>query len=197
MHYIGNRAISMQNGDPAAQIRYSPGFTAGSFVLSCGSVGLAFYVFGSTEEPSLPITFLAGFLMGSAICGMHYMGQGGISNYTPIYDWPWVLAAAILAIVASTIALGIFFYFRSIWANSWRKRVACAGLLAGAVSGMHWLATRGTRYRFVTNADAFNANGLSRQAVVIVVICLVRTRVLLYLWALWMSFLTYSPSEHA
>ena len=122
---------------------------------------------------------------------MHYMGNGGISNFKPSYSWPYVLGSAIIAIAASTIALRVFFHFRARWTNSWFKRASCASLLyvmqpsicnsprshssnfsAMAVSGMHWVATIGTQYRLAAAPDR-NGSGLSRQATAVVVICLV------------------------
>ena len=172
MHFIGNRAINMAEGQDALQIQYSAGFTAGSFFLPICGVGIAFYFFSISESVSPLTTLIGGLLMGTAVCGMHYMGQGGLANYTSLYSWPWVLGSVIVAVVASTIALGIFFYFKSVWTNTWQKRGACASLLAVAVSGMHWLATRGTRYRLTSKALS-QVDGLSRRAVVVVVICLV------------------------
>ncbi|KAL9123872.1 MAG: hypothetical protein Q9217_006740 [Psora testacea] len=172
MHFIGNRAIDMAGDQDRLQIQYSPGFTAGSFFLPICGVGIAFYFFSVSESISPLTTIVGGLFMGSAVCGMHYMGQGGLANYTASYSWPWVLGSVVIAVVASTTALGIFFYFKSVWTNTWQKRAACAALLAVAVSGMHWVATRGTQYRLTSNAST-NANGLSREAIVIAVICLV------------------------
>lgn len=174
MHYIGNRAISMARGEPNLQIQYSPGFTAGSFFLPVCVVAVAFYFFSVSEKVSILGTMVGGLLVGSAVCGMHYMGQKGIANYVSIYAWRRVLGSAIIAVVANTIALGIFFYFKSAWTNSWWKRLCCASLLAVSVSGMHWVATVGTTYRM--KADMIGkVSGLSREATVVVVICLVRT----------------------
>ena len=147
MHYIGNRAISLLDGQESLQIQYSPGFTAGSFFLPICGVGMAFYFFSITERITPTSTIIGGLLMGSAVCGMHYMGQGGITNYELSYSWHYVLGSAIIAVAASTIALGVFFYFKSVWTNSWQKRGGCASLLALAVTGMHYCATRGTAYR--------------------------------------------------
>ena len=173
MHYIGNRAINMADGRVELQIQYSPGFTASSFFLPICGVGIAFYFFSISDSISPLTTLINGLLMGSAVCGMHYMGQGGLANYSASYSWPWVVGSGLIAVIASTTALGIFFYSKSVWTNTWQKRGACASLLAVAVSGMHWIATRGTQYRLTSDALT-NTNGLSRQAVVIVVICLVR-----------------------
>lgn len=173
MHYIGNRAITMNAGQPEFQIGYNPGYTAGSFFLPICVVAVAFYLFTVTEQVTFTGTIAGGCLTGFAICGMHYLGQGGISNYQPSYDWRYVLGSAIIAVVAATLALGVFFYFRSGWTNTWWKRWLCALLLAVAVSGMHWMATVGTSYvlRSFLSADQ---NGLSRKTTVAVVLCLVR-----------------------
>ncbi len=117
------------------------------------------------------------------------MGNGGISNFSLQYTWGFVFGSALIAVAASTVALGIFFYFKSHWINSWRKRGACAAILyvftgdmaenltdtlrAVAVSGMHWVASAGTQYRLKTD-DVHSNSGLSRQATVAVVISLVR-----------------------
>ena len=174
MHYIGNRAILMVNGEEYLQIQYSPGFTAGSFFLPVCVVGIAFYLFSITENVSILATMVGGLMLGSAVCGMHYMGQKGIANYTPYYSWKRVLGSAIIAVAANTIALGVFFYFKSTWTNSWWKRMSCASLLAVSVSGMHWVATVGTSYRVRSNLVGMTS-GLSKEATVVVVICLVQT----------------------
>ena len=174
MHFIGNRAIVMAKGEAYLQIQYSPGFTAGSFFLPVCVVAIAFYLFSVSEKVSILGTMIGGLLVGSAVCGMHYMGQKGIANYTPIYAWRKVLGSAVIAVAANTIALGVFFYFKSAWTNSWWKRLACASLLAVSVSGMHWLATVGTVYRMKSDMME-KVTGLSREATVVVVICLVRT----------------------
>ena len=172
MHFIGNRAITMEEDQPELQIGYSPGFTAGSFFLPICVVGIAFYLFTISEQVTSTGTIAGGCLTGFAICGMHYMGQGGISNYEAVYDWRFVLGSAIIAVVAATLSLGVFFYFKSAWTNTWWKRMACALLLAVAVSGMHWVATVGTSYHLRATSGIIQ-EGMSRQTTVVVVLCLV------------------------
>ena len=172
MHFIGNRAIITANGEPQFQIEYNSGFTAGSFFLPICVVAIAFYFFSTAERVSVFATLLGGTLTGAAVCGMHYMGQGGIANYVPIYAWGCVLGSVLIAIAASTVALSIFFYLKSTWTNNWVKRLSCASLLGLSVSGMHWVATVGTTYRLKSGMGS-SGNGLSREATVIVVLCLV------------------------
>ena len=172
MHYIGNRAILMLNGERELQIEYSSKYTAVSFFLPICVMGLAFYYFNRSETVTIHGTVLGGFTTGLAVCGMHYTGQVGISNYSISYSPQHVVGAAIIAVAANTTALGIFFYFTVTWTNGLMKKIGCASLLAFSVSGMHWIATVGTFYRFQSNKS--DSNGLSRQGVVIVVLCLVR-----------------------
>ena len=173
MHYLGNRAIDIDGGDFDLQIEYSPGYTAGSFFLAIFGVMLAFYFFSVTENLTWSGTTLGGFFMGSAICGMHYMGQGGINNYTSVYYPRFVIGSALIAISASMVALRIFFQSKAKWTNTAVRRGGSAVLLATAVCGMHYCASAGTRYR-LKNFNAGRSLGLSREHVVTTVICLVR-----------------------
>lgn len=173
MHFIGNRAIRMGDGSRELQIGYSSVYTAGSFFLPIVVVTLAFFVFNIKESVTITWTIIGGTIAGTAICGMHYMGLGGTANYEPIVAFRYVLGAAIVAVAASTLALGISFYLKTTWTATWWKRLLCALLLAMAVSSSHWIATVGTDYRFKVDAD-YTRNGLSRDATVIVVLILVQ-----------------------
>ncbi|KAL8711626.1 MAG: hypothetical protein Q9220_004036 [cf. Caloplaca sp. 1 TL-2023] len=170
MHYIGNRAITMLDGQSDVQIQYSAAYTAGSFFLPILVVSIAFYLLGVSETVSIFRIAVVGIFTGAAVCGMHYMGQSAIANYYVHYQWRYVLGSAVIAVTAATVALGTFFYLKATWTNSWIKRALCAALLAAAVSGMHWVATVGTVYRYrITDRGGV---GLSRQATVVVVLCL-------------------------
>lgn len=173
MHYIGNRAIVVGDGDLESQIIYNPGVTAASFFVPILALIVPFRNCGISEHVSKLRIFVSGTLTGLAICGMHYLGQAGIANYTSVYHPAYVVGSAVIAVVASVTALGIFFILRATWTNSWWKRLLCAALLAGGVSGMHWLGTIGTEYRSKEGSPL--PNGLSSGAAVIVVLVLVRS----------------------
>jgi NO-binding membrane sensor protein with MHYT domain len=149
MHFIGNRAIILGNNEPQLQLAYNGGFTALSAFLPIIFLLVAFSLF-ELRHPSdtlfWPILVGAGFIAGLSITGMHYVGNFGINNYQLHNPAPYVIGAAAIAIVASIIALALFFYFRERWVNSFPKRMLSALLLATAVSGMHWLASVGTTY---------------------------------------------------
>ncbi|KAK7917357.1 hypothetical protein PG985_010965 [Apiospora marii] len=171
MHYIGNRAIIILNDEPELQISYSSGITAASFFLPIWVLLLAFIAVGSNDEIPWWRVGLSGSLSGGAICGMHYLGNASISNYHCEYSTGNVIGASIIAVSASTLALSMFFVFRAAWTNSWLKKTGCMFLLAGAVSGMHWCASVGTKYSLIESATAVG-NGNSRTATTAVVIIL-------------------------
>lgn len=177
MDILGNLAIRMQGTPNPGRIVYSPAAIAASFSVSVGGAGVAFYLLSITERVNILRTMVGGFLLGCAVCGVHYLGQRRIVNYICVYHWPYVLGSAIIGIAASTVALGVFFYLTSKWTNTWQKRGCCAVLLATAISGMHWVASVGTGYR-MTSEVTHEAHDLSKKAIVTVIVCLVRSLLL-------------------
>ncbi|CEI62944.1 unnamed protein product [Fusarium venenatum] len=170
MHFIGNRAIDLADGQPELQVAYSSSFTAISFFVPIIVLLAAFMAVGTNNVVSWWRVVAGGVLCGTAVCGMHYLGNASINNYTCVYQPAYVIGSAIIAIVASNVALAMFFVFRAMWANAWWKRGISAIVLAGAVSGMHWCASVGTRYRLKSIKP--NGNEPSRTGTVVVVICL-------------------------
>ena len=172
MHYIGNRAIVLGNSQFAIQIDYSPAYTAVSFFVPITVLLGAFIVLGADDRVSIVRVTVGGTLAGLAICGMHYLGQAGISNYTCIFSIGNVIGSVVIAIIASIIALSVFFVLRAAWTNSWWKRAICASILACAVFGMHWVASIGTNYRLKHGVRSLN-HSISRDSTAIIVIVLV------------------------
>ncbi|KAH7311762.1 hypothetical protein B0I35DRAFT_357754 [Stachybotrys elegans] len=170
MHFIGNRAIHMENGQRELQIAFSAGITALSFFVPIVVLMGAFLAVGTNSVVSRWRICAGGVLCGASVCGMHYLGNASIHNYTCEYRPSNVVGSAIIAVTASTAALSMFFVFRAMWANAWWKRMISALLLAGAVSGMHWCAAVGTRYRLRGLRPASEEPG--NQTTLIVVICL-------------------------
>lgn len=172
MHFVGNRAIVLANGNPERQILYNQGFTALSFFMPIMVLLFAFYYLGMpTRARQLHVAF-AGVLTGAAVCGMHYLGQLGVDNYSCSYRVQNVVGAAIIAVVASFTALSVFFRLRDSWTDSWWKRALCGGILAIAVSGMHWTAAAGTIYHWKGD---LSSHGDSIGQTAIIAAALVRT----------------------
>ncbi|CAG9981343.1 unnamed protein product [Clonostachys byssicola] len=170
MHFVGNRAIVLGDNEPEIQIAYSTLFTVISFFVPILVLLLTFIAIGNSI--SWVRISLGGFLCGSAVCGMHYLGNASIENYTCTYKIGYVIGAVLIALTASTVALSIFFIFRSMWANAWWKRLLSALLLAGAVSGMHWCAALGTEYTLVSIQEGAGDHVQNSTIIIIVIICL-------------------------
>ncbi|KAJ3498663.1 hypothetical protein NLG97_g949 [Lecanicillium saksenae] len=169
MHFIGNRALFIFDGQSDLQVAYSTGLTVASMFVPILVLLLAFLAVTNNDRVQWWKISLAGSLSGGAICGMHYLGNASISNYRCTYTIAYVVGAAIIAVSASTAALAIFFVFESSWKTAWWRRVLCAAVLAGAVSGMHWCAAVGTQYVLVGQRTG---SGMSRDTTIIIVICL-------------------------
>ncbi|CEI39835.1 hypothetical protein FVEN_g2115 [Fusarium venenatum] len=169
MHFIGNQALTLGRGEAEMQVDYSIGITVLSFWMPVIFLLAAFYAIGISNRIAWWRVITAGILCGSAICGMHYLGNASIKNYECIYSKVYIVGAAIIAVVASTVALAMFFILQSLSGGTWWKRTISAFVLAGAVSSMHWCASVGTEYRLV-RLRRIQEN--SRTATVVAVICL-------------------------
>ncbi|KAL7916595.1 putative MHYT domain signaling protein [Trichoderma velutinum] len=169
MHFIGNRAIYMLNGEAAFQIAYSTALTVASLLVPILVLALAFVGVSGNGRIQWWRIVLAGLLSGGAICGMHYLADASISNYRGSYRLSYLIGSVVIAVLASITALTLFFVFENTWSSAWWKRLGCAMVLAGAVSGMHWCAAVGTSYTLLHNTPG---KGVSRKDAMVVVICL-------------------------
>lgn len=173
MHFIANRAVILAEDAPGQQIQYSPAFTALSAFLPVLVLSAAFYFLGTNRSKARPLYLvLAGVLTGTAVCGMHYVGNAGIQNYHCRYKPANIAGSAVIAVAASLVALSVFFRLRETWTDSWWKRAFCALVLASAVCGMHWTAAVGTAY--IAGDPAGSHGGTTRVQTVIVCAVLVR-----------------------
>ncbi|KAK4164758.1 hypothetical protein QBC43DRAFT_317420 [Cladorrhinum sp. PSN259] len=173
MHFVGNRALDLLDGQPELTIAYSAGVTAASFFVPIFVLYAAFFVVTSTNSPTEVSWWrivVSGALSGGAICGMHYLGNASISNYRCYYNVANVAGAVVIAVTASSVALALFFVFRATWNNAWWKRIGCALVLASAVSGMHWCAAIGTSYELLYLTSRRDLAGRNTLVIVITVL---------------------------
>ncbi|KAK5116696.1 hypothetical protein LTR62_007370 [Meristemomyces frigidus] len=151
MHFIGNRAIVLANGDWTMQLVYNSGYTTLSVFLPI--IGLTIS-FSAAEYPtqSKALHWFAlsctGVFAGLSVVGMHYIGNFGISNYTPQYQPRFLAASIVIAIGDCLLVLILFYTLREQWISSWWKRLMCASLLAGGVSAMHFTASTHCSYLY-------------------------------------------------
>ncbi|WPH02043.1 Hypothetical protein R9X50_00489800 [Acrodontium crateriforme] len=151
MHFIGNRAIILGNGDTRIQLVYNPGYTTLSVFLPIIGLTIAFSaaeVYSKSKMFHWALLICCGVFAGLSITGMHYIGNFGISNYYLTYAHRYLAASIVIAIGDSVLVLMLFYTWREKWINSWWKRLSCAIVLAGGVCAMHFTASTSCQYTF-------------------------------------------------
>ncbi|KAM3082884.1 hypothetical protein ACMFMF_002533 [Clarireedia jacksonii] len=169
MHYIGDHALTLGHGEPYLQVTYNSTSTPQAFFLPVVVFFMSFWAVGSHETVDIPRVCMGGTLAGLGICGMHYLGQASISNYTCFYVIAYVVTSAFVAIAGCIVPILLFFRWRTVWAIRWWKRGFCASILAFAVSGMHWLASAGTHYRLIAAKPPGGTDSSRHVAIILAV----------------------------
>ncbi|HUF12626.1 MAG TPA: MHYT domain-containing protein [Longimicrobiales bacterium] len=137
MHFIGMLAFSM----PDVTIAYDVVLLVLSIVVAVLASAIALWVV-SRDQPTPSYFVCGGLAMGTAICGMHYIGMAAAHMAADI-QWRWllVLASIVIAIAASFAALWLAFRFRSLEGAAGRgRRLGAAVFMGGAIAGMHYTA---------------------------------------------------------
>ena len=129
MHFI-----AMLGFDPGAAVRYDLPLTVVSFLLAVAGSGLAFMIAAGRANRRRMI--LAGLIMGTGICTMHYVGMAALRTAANLTYAPGlVVLSAAIALFASIAALFAVEQDRSpLW------RLTAALILGLAVVGMHHVA---------------------------------------------------------
>ncbi len=134
MHFIGMLAYDMTLAHS-----YDPFLTVLSMVIAVITAYCALWVARAAEFKILPV-LLAAFLLGLAICAMHYTGMAAMQMDAAMLYIPrlFMLSVAI-AITASAAALGIIF-FMGRHKGKFRNflMVAAAMIMGLAICGMHY-----------------------------------------------------------
>ncbi|KAG1268676.1 hypothetical protein G6F68_000924 [Rhizopus microsporus] len=144
MHFIGNNSMTLWADDVSYQLSYEAGCTFASLVVVIVCMFISFTFVGVTEKAQLIRIIPSGIFTGCGIACMHYLGQFAVEYFVIGYRRAYVIGAIIIACIAVTIAIYIFFKLRENWTDTWYKRLGCAMLMAVAVCGMHYTALVGT-----------------------------------------------------
>jgi len=144
MHFVGMLAFSLPAG-----MAYNGWLVALSVTVAILASGVAL---GVTSKAALRLKtlLLAGFAMGIAIAGMHYIGMAAmqvdaILTYDPVL---FALSVAI-AITASIVALWLAFTLRRDGEEevvNWWIRVGAAMVMGIAIAGMHYTGMAAARF---------------------------------------------------
>lgn len=172
MHYVGNWSIVMGDGEASLQLLYSPGWTALSAFIPILALFIAFASADRRYKGGATFFFYLlapGILAGAAVCGMHYAGNYGISNYVPHFRAGYVAGSILIACFACVAALASLFILQDLWMSSFPLRLVVAIVLAATVSAMHWVATMGTFYT-VRSGKHYHASARTTNFILAVVV---------------------------
>ncbi|MDB5848359.1 MAG: bifunctional diguanylate cyclase/phosphodiesterase, partial [Rhodoferax sp.] len=134
MHFVGMQAASFPFVVGLGYV-----VTALSWVAAVGVSAIALHI-ASRSRLTLPRLGVGALSMGAGICVMHYTGMAAM-EMAPGIQWskPWVVASAVIAVLASAAALMIFFGLRRLHGNAARRGQLAAALVMGAaICGMHY-----------------------------------------------------------
>ncbi|MGO4787300.1 EAL domain-containing protein [Paenibacillus sp. 2KB_20] len=140
MHFVGMLAMHMN-----MNVKYDAFLTIISMLASVISSFIAFYI---TMPKSINWSKIAigGFIMGSGIVTMHYMGMEAMIVHAEIrYDPGMWALSAIIALAASYAALLLFLRFRNHSKSSFLKW-GSAVVMGFAVCGMHYTGMKAARF---------------------------------------------------
>ncbi|KAF2635994.1 hypothetical protein P280DRAFT_534249 [Massarina eburnea CBS 473.64] len=175
MHFVGNRAIVLGDGENEIQLYYNATFTAVSAILPIVVIFLGllaadrFYKNNKHTAIRHVALLICGICAGAAVTEMHYLGNKGTTNYHLDNDIKFIVGAASIAVVDCVIAFGLFFHWSGHWMDNIWRRLLVACFLAVAVSGMHWTAAAGTAYEIT---GYHTGSGQARNVNLIIATCL-------------------------
>lgn len=179
MHFVGNRAIVLGDGEEEIQLYYSPTFTTMSAILPIVVIFLGlvivdrFYKGSKRSSTRYLGLMICGVCGGAAVTEMHYLGNQGTTDYRIDNSWPFIIGAASIAVGACCLSFGLFFHWSQHWINNIWRRFIVACVLAIAVCGMHWTASVGTTYEV---RGYHVGRGQERNTNLIIAVCLVSFR---------------------
>ena len=155
MHFVGMLAFKL----PIA-LGYGGAMTLCSWL---AAVAVSAVALGVASQPHLPWRRLAlgAGAMGLGICAMHYLGMAAL-DMAPGIVWnrALVAASAVVAVVASAVALKVFQWFRTGRASGSRVYQGVAALVLGAaICGMHYTGMAAAN--FPLDAVCLSVSGLA------------------------------------
>ncbi|MFC0216015.1 EAL domain-containing protein [Paenibacillus chartarius] len=140
MHFVGMLAFHLH-----AVVQYDVWLTLLSMAASIISSFIAFYITMPKNINWYKIA-LGGFIMGSGIVTMHYMGmEAMIMSADLSYDKFFWTLSALIAFAASYAALFLFLRFRNQSSTSWLKWLS-AVIMGFAICGMHYTGMKAARF---------------------------------------------------
>lgn len=135
MHFIGMLAFSL----PATKVTYDLPLTLASVVPAVVASGLGLYVMSRTHIHKREL-WVGSFLLAAGIGAMHYTGMEAMQMGAALRYDPWLfIASIIVAHFLAMLAVSTKFVLgRSRHSDKLVVKLGSAGLMGGAVAGMHY-----------------------------------------------------------
>ncbi len=146
MHFIGMLAYKL----PIAVLYHIP-TVALSHIAAVMASGVALFIVGRGVMTSKD-WILGSLLMGSGIGAMHYIGIFAMRvNAVLQHDLMYVMLSVVIAVTVALISLRFAFRFREQQKTFWEwGRIGSASLMGCAVTGLHYTAMAGAKFREVS-----------------------------------------------
>jgi len=142
MHFVGMLAFHFHT-----LVKYDVGLTLLSMLASVASSFIAFYITMPRDINKLRLA-IGGFIMGSGIVAMHYVGMKAmIMSFEISYNKTLWTFSALIALGASYAALFLFLKFRNRTTSNWLKWVS-AVVMGFAICGMHYTGMKAARFHY-------------------------------------------------
>ncbi|WP_055107524.1 putative bifunctional diguanylate cyclase/phosphodiesterase [Paenibacillus ihumii] len=153
MHFVGMLAFHLH-----MPVTYDVWLTLGSLLASAASSFIAFYITMPRDINWYKIAG-GGFIMGSGIVTMHYLGMEAMIMPAEIYyDKTLLVLSVIIALIASYAALLLFLRFRSKSSMS-RAKWLSAFIMGIAICGMHYTGMEAAQMKHTAAVDTMVHEG--------------------------------------
>jgi diguanylate cyclase (GGDEF)-like protein len=174
MHFVGMLAFVLP-----IPLGYGAGITAASWLAAVAVSGLALGI-ASRDQVSRAGLAVGAIVMGGGIATMHYTGMAAL-DMAPGIVWHrgWVVASVAIAMVASAVALWIFFAVRHVRGTRARwVQMAAALVMGAAISGMHYSGMAAAGFpqdAICLSSEGLHGSGLGTMVVMATVLLLTIT----------------------
>ncbi|ORM69060.1 putative bifunctional diguanylate cyclase/phosphodiesterase [Pantoea rwandensis] len=154
MHFIGMLSMSLD-----MVMSYDPLLTATSMVVAILASIFALWLVCSSRD--LPWRRLLGgaLVLGSGVVAMHYTGMAALMFMPGItWNWGWVAASMVIALVASGAALWLAFHLREGHGRVTILRLGASVVMGCAIAGMHYTGMAAADFPMMSHATHMGVN---------------------------------------
>jgi PAS domain S-box-containing protein len=141
MHFTGMLAFHL----PAPVGYYWPTVLLSLLLTIIASAGALYLV--SRHHVPLLYTVPAGIVLGGGVAGLHYMDMSAVRMSAQCrFDAALLIVSILLAMAFSFAGLGLAFYFRDERRKGVWRKIAGAGVMGAAISGMHYTGMAAAKF---------------------------------------------------